>query len=55
MHVGVLKEALLVGILALLGAGQTGVWGEAGGLAVEWWQASVDTAGQSGVSGLAGE
>lgn len=52
MHVRVLKEALLE-ILALLGAVE--LWREAGGLTVKWWQASVDTAGQSGVGGLAGE
>lgn len=59
MHVGVLKEALLVGLLALFWAGQTTAaaeaGAEAGGLTVKGWQASVDTAGQSGVSGLAGE
>lgn len=31
------------------------VWVEAGGLAVKWRQAGVDTAGQGGVGGLAGE
>lgn len=59
MHVGALKEALLAGLLARLRAGQTTaaakVWAEAGGLTVQGWQAGVDTAGQSGVSGLAGQ
>lgn len=59
MRVRVWKEALLVGILALSGAGQgtvaAQVWPQTGGLTVQRWQASVDAAAQSGVSGLAGE
>lgn len=62
VHVGVLKEALLAGLLALLGGGRAAVAAaaaqagvEAGGLAVERRQAGVDAAGQSRVGGLAGE
>lgn len=59
VYVGVLKEIVLAGVLALFEGGQATmaveVWVEAGGLAVKRRQASVDTAGQGGVGGLAGE
>lgn len=59
VYVGVLKEIVLAGVLALFEGGQATmaveVWVEAGGLAVKGGQASVDTAGQSGIGGLAGE
>lgn len=59
VYVGVLKEIVLAGVLALFEGGQATmaveVWVEAGGLAVKRGQASVDTAGQSGVGRLAGE
>lgn len=54
-----MKEALLVGILGLFWGGQTTIaaegWVEVGGLTVEGGQASMDTAGQTGVSGLTRE
>lgn len=59
VHVRVLKEAVLAGVLAFFKGGQATmaveVWVEAGGLAVKWRQTGVDTAGQGGVGGLAGE
>lgn len=54
-----MKEIVLAGVLVLFEGGQATmavkVWVEAGGLAVQWRQAGVDTAGQGGVGGLAGE
>lgn len=59
VHVRVLKEAVLAGLLAFFKGGQATmaveVWVEAGGLAVKWRQTGVDAAGQRGVGGLAGE